>query len=108
LEGGDIITNTYERRKKQGLCVSCGKALPENYNFVLCVACRKKNRENNKLRRQKLRNSGLCVICGKETENGYLTCELCRADVAEDYRNRVQRRIEKKSLPGLWRGKRKR
>lgn len=55
---------TYERRKSQGLCVSCGKVRSVQ-GKVMCAECAEKKKIYQRETREYLRNMGLCPRCGK-------------------------------------------
>ena len=40
----------YLWKKEHGLCVSCARPLPEDSKYVNCPACRKKQRENRRVK----------------------------------------------------------
>lgn len=56
--------NTYQNRKKKGLCVRCGKYAPEE-GKVTCVECNKKQNIYQKEMRDFRKNLGFCPRCGK-------------------------------------------
>ncbi len=88
-----------ERRKAQGLCSTCGAALPtQAYPYRTCPKCRARRRELDTRRREirsgfsrELREEqGLCVKCGAPRKEGtrpwtgeaYKLCDRCWADAA--------------------------
>ena len=71
----------YEKRKKERLCVFCGKPICSK-STVYCIDHMIKNQKNNRSRtaipRQIRAEIGLCVICGKDNAlDGKKTCIRC-------------------------------
>lgn len=73
----------FERLRKAGLCLSCGKVKAET-GLVYCRACRdRKNALNRKYRKKAKYNKigiprgtdGTCVTCGAPVKDGYRLCE---------------------------------
>ena len=68
--------NTYQKRKKNGLCCRCGKELPM-VNKTCCQNCLHKEKARSQKRQKKLLKQGLCKICGQNvlhTKNLCLSC----------------------------------
>lgn len=74
-----MSTETYARRKLQGICVKCGKN-EAIANRVLCVSCAEKQRKYAKENRDFYKKHKICPRCGKNklfgSEN---TCPECLA-----------------------------
>lgn len=66
----------YLRRKKQGLCVRCGKNKAIE-GKTRCEKCREKENENNKLDYYFAKSLNLCPKCGKIPEIGHIYCKEC-------------------------------
>lgn len=93
-----------EERKNKHLCVRCGKPLPEKYEYLTCVSCRKKRSEKRKTGttygeafRARM-GKGICMYCGAEVVAGYKLCERCLERVRESIKKSNQKASEK------WRG----
>lgn len=89
--------NTYETRKRNGICVVCGKKEATEC-FVTCESCREKQRIEIRKTREYLKKLGLCPRCGKEKLFGSeKNCISCRMKMLESNRKRAeQRRIEQR------------
>lgn len=76
----------YEKRKNEGICVSCGKR-PAKQGKVRCAYCLIKDakrheviaRENDVLPRELMGKGEYCATCGKPV-NGTKLCEKCYAN----------------------------
>ena len=75
-----------EARKKQGLCVTCGK---ESQGFVSCEACRKKERESDKKRKEER----VCVQCNRKAFKNFLRCKKCLEAKREKAKSRRKNRV---------------
>ena len=73
-EHGITVQSEWSReRKKQGLCITCGKRQSEN--GTRCKKCKEnKNAERMKLRNDRVKK-GLCSECGEK--RGRLSERLC-------------------------------
>lgn len=110
---------TYENRKKQGICVKCGKenAMPEK---TMCFKCAEKVREYHRQNREFFKSIGLCARCGKNKVFGdEKECLECRAMMYElnlkskerrnlSNKDYYQRDIQRLKENGICRGCRKR
>lgn len=71
-----------EERKKNGLCIYCGKPQSQN-STCMCIDCRIKNQRKNEKRKQGISRSerplyGICYRCGKrEIVPGKKLCREC-------------------------------
>lgn len=85
----------YFQRKKDGLCVYCGKEL-DNEDYFGCTTCRNKRIAYRKSRVA----SGLCGCCGKPNDRqGKWQCSVCNKRDAEYKRNQRHERIELSYCP---------
>ena len=74
----------YYSRKKDGLCVFCGK--PSNNNLAECDSCRGKHNIEQQNCIIARKNSGLCVVCGKDMgDDLHKRCSSCRSKRKEWY-----------------------
>lgn len=70
----------YEQRKKDEICVRCGKK-PSEENRVMCKDCLEKMRKRNVDNRAFYKKHGLCPRCGKRKLFGKeKTCPECLAE----------------------------
>lgn len=114
------MNSVYYSRRKNHLCVDCGKQDEETLKGKCrCIECAKKQREKNKQYRNKeeykeqkkanyeyLKNHQRCVACGKQdafTLNGYIRCADCSDKHKEknkiyNKQNREEISIKKKEL----------
>lgn len=69
------MTDTYHRRREQGLCGRCG--LEESGDLSVCEECRVKNVKCIRARMQHNRSQGLCSYCGKATLPNRTQCAKC-------------------------------
>lgn len=88
---------TYQRRKREGVCPNCGTWKVEE-GKTYCIDCVKMVSQANKLRIERYVNSGRCRLCGEHLtdkdkfKNGKrkTTCKSCR-----DYRKKYQKVVDK-------------
>ena len=74
---------TYDKRKKEGICVLCGKEKAKT-NKVCCTSCGEKQKQNRKEHRDFSKKHGLCPDCGKNKLFGQeRRCPECLARVYE-------------------------
>lgn len=79
-------------RKRQGLCVYCGK--PLDRQGVLCTACNDKFNKYQKESKEQYISVGICPICRKnEIFNNERSCLECRAKSAIRDQKRVKEKI---------------
>ena len=92
----------YHRRKKQGICVTCGK-LPPRKGIVRCDQCASERCEISK--RQKARRpKGYCRSClVRKAIRGRSTCKICRE--RERIRGKQQYRQVRQDVIELYGGK---
>lgn len=69
----------YRRRKESGICVRCGKRMPEP-GYAECGICRYKDRMAKQIRSGKPDRGdrylqGLCYFCDNPVKAGYKVCE---------------------------------
>lgn len=73
----------YSARKREHLCVMCGKPLSDNYTFFRCRICRQYMRRANQrnapaaISRSEAHNYNLCVWCIKRPAVHGRLCEIC-------------------------------
>jgi NMD protein affecting ribosome stability and mRNA decay len=86
----------YQRLKRAGICVNCGKH-PAVSGRVLCPECNERNnrRQRKERKSDKWRAEGLCVKCGGERLDGYKLCRSCydKAQKGWEKARRVQREM---------------
>lgn len=72
-----------ERRKEQGLCLKCGKALDRE--GIYCTECRKIINESQQQTRHWYQSHGICPRCGKNDLFGdEKVCPECNAKAYEN------------------------
>lgn len=80
----------YQKRKKAGLCVSCGK--PLDREGVRCIACNNKMNEDNREYRKLCRSIGICPRCRKNKLYGdEKVCLECGAYEYTIYQKKKER-----------------
>ena len=83
----------YNRRKKSGLCTTCGKK--QKQNGLLCASCYVKYRSKAAKKRQEIDRServsyGMCYICGaNELYENHHVCRKCY-------------QVRQRTLPAMW------
>src|SRR5262245_25522497 len=101
-----LSKETYEKRRKEGLCVQCGK---DAGGKSLCESCDQLNRANRARREEKRKAAGLCVNHGdRPAIPGKTICKECsekstKAGLKRYYRNKEAqtcRRCGKPPVPG--------
>lgn len=110
-----------EERKNEHLCMICGKALPEGYEYSTCIWCRRKRSEKRRTGRgygeafRERIEAGTCMYCGEKIVEGYKFCErhleLARANAkkarstaSEKWRGEITRQWENAKLKSLRNG----
>lgn len=99
----------YEERKKNGLCVRCGKPATNGtlcaYHYYKRKEQRKKyssGRERGEAFRKRIKN-GLCMYCGKPQVYGYKFCEEHLKERQEICRNLGKNNTAwRKEITGEW------
>lgn len=84
----EINKKRKEERLKENLCVTCGKAPPEN-NLTTCSKCQDKSRDL----RKKQKESKICA-CGRGKSQKRPVCSVCfkkRSSKAKTRRNRIRK-----------------
>lgn len=75
------MSTTFDRRRKQGLCLTCGGSIQDE-NFANCESCRIKHRtyysKETSLYTQR-KEAGLCPRCGEPRDTDKTTCSSCLA-----------------------------
>lgn len=77
----EYLKKLRDERKKNGLCIMCGK--PQcNSSIVYCIDCKIKNQRRNEKRKNGIdrsdrKNYGLCYRCGNTCIKGKSLCENC-------------------------------
>jgi len=82
--------DTYNRRKRQGLCPLCG-AIPSE-GFVNCAECRVINSQKAKGWRNRRIGDGRCAQCGRPNTRGTRECVDCSQEKGRRSTARAQRR----------------
>ena len=78
LSSSERSRRYYQKRKENGLCISCGKPLDRQGTY--CISCLDKRREDAKKERAFLKKYHICTYCRKEKVFGNDTiCPECRA-----------------------------
>lgn len=70
---------TYQNRKKQGMCIRCGKRKATE-GMTTCALCRARDNETRIARvgthdRSERTENGICYFCDNPTKKGYKVCE---------------------------------
>lgn len=69
----------YAKRVENGLCVSCGVKIPQDWaGHKRCPTCEKLSYESNHKRYEDRKNRRLCVRCGSPLDGYYVFCSSCR------------------------------
>lgn len=94
LQMRSLKKKMYYIRKEQGLCVCCGKELP-NLDFVRCKKCRNYNKERKRISREKdgripnqgkeRINKGLCYFCENKAKLGYKVCDVHYKEICDRF-----------------------
>ncbi len=79
--------NMYEKRKKKGLCVTCGKELPDEWEYTQCTECKERQRIANRKLYYGRKKEEKCTICGEDIsdfERSEVYCEECLEYIHEN------------------------
>lgn len=87
--------DTYNRRKKQGLCPNCGNVPSDGY--VNCDDCRVLNSQKAKGWRNQKISDGLCAQCGKPNSRDTRECVDCSKEKGVRSTARSQQRQAEKT-----------
>lgn len=71
----------YAKRRKEKLCLWCGKPLDREGS--LCIECNEKNKERSKANKDYYLKMGICPYCRKrKITSGYKSCFPCREQIS--------------------------
>ena len=80
----------YDYRRKNGLCVHCGKTAIANK--ARCIACSEKVAKLGKAQYTRRKSQGLCAICAKvEALPGKVCCTSCFSETYKRQRSYIRR-----------------